>query len=110
MTDSSLGSGLYGKPHSKRNGPIGENQRKPKPQLERRLVSGNNLTQGSPEICTFAGRSRQYCCSRLYEFPASVKITARIPTFSKIGTSISGLPTSCKLPPTRNTLRPESGD
>src|SRR5690242_12487817 len=79
MYGSSPGNGLYGKPHSKRRGPIGENQRKPKPQLARNVESGNTLRHGSTEMSAFAGLRRQYWFSRLYVLPTSLKTTPRMP-------------------------------
>src|SRR5512142_3351559 len=88
---------------------MGENQRKPKPQLERRLVSGKSFTQGSSETSAQAGFRRQYCCSKLYALPTSVNTTPRMPILSKMGISISALPSTRKLPPMGKVRRGESG-
>ena len=82
---------LSGKPHSKRSGPSGENQRMPKPLAQRRRVrlfdpSKHGLT--SSENCG-AGVVRQNWSSRFHELPASMNVTPRMPTLSMSGNSNS---------------------
>src|SRR5262245_37819365 len=92
---------MNGKPHSKRSGPSGENQRMPKPVDVRRYdkLSGK-LKQG---LTTFAncgaGVVLQNCCSVFHALPASKNVTPRIPTLSRIGNSNSRFMYACRLPP-----------
>ena len=48
--DSSYGSGLNGKPHSKRSGPSGENQRKPKPHDVRSVREAVDAVEAGADL------------------------------------------------------------
>jgi len=79
---SSPGCRMSGMPHSKRSGPMGENHRKPKPKEVRSM----DRSCGSPP-----NRSdlKVKVWSSLKALPASKKMTPLMPTFSKMGNSIS---------------------
>src|SRR6266849_8278263 len=86
-----------GKPHSKRSGPTGENQRKPNP-------TDSNIPRGS--LCCLSSKKLHRSQKAL---PVSKKITPLIPTFSLIGNSSSKLKTACLFPPTGNESTGASG-
>src|SRR5215467_4854726 len=106
----SPGRVLNGTPHSKRRGPMGENQRNPNPQLWRYADQLSGPRQGSLLGSTTDGLILQYWSSRLKALPMSVNTTPRMPTLSKIGNSISAFMMTFMLPPTRKLRSDESGD